>query len=191
VGSSQPDPLEEALDEARSLTRGMETLERRLRQGGDTPEAGSGSGEAARPEGEGRRGAVTRGGPAAGGPPTIGPEAARQLRREFRERADAADELRRRLEEAGRPTGDVDQVVEALRALDDQRVYGDTEEILRLQAEAIRALRRVEFALRRELQGREGPAIRLPGPDEVPAEFREMVEEYYRILSEESDPPGG
>ncbi|NIP60406.1 MAG: hypothetical protein GWM92_18700 [Gemmatimonadetes bacterium] len=48
----------------------------------------------------------------------------------------------------------------------------------------------MEFALRRELQGRDGPAIRLPGPDEVPPEFREMVEEYYRILSEGSDPPG-
>lgn len=220
---TRADPLEEALDEARSLNRGMETLDRRLREagrsGGEEGESAEGQrgqegaqgeggtqGEAAGAEGRaqgtpsaeggGRGGQAGRApgsavdpGPWGGGPPTFEGETARQFRREYRERAEAAEGLRSRLEEAGRPTADVEEALEALRALDDARVYDDAEEVLRLQAAAIEAIGRVEFALRREIQEREGPAVRLPSPDEVPAEFRELVEEYYRSLSSEETPP--
>ena len=57
----------------------------------------------------------------------------------------------------------------------------------RLQDEVVQGLKRFEFALRRELQlGSE--RVFLSGSEEVPATFRELVEEYYRALSRE---PGG
>ena len=78
-----------------------------------------------------------------------------------------------------------------MEALDDRRSYTDLDQILRLQRAAVESLARLEFSLRRELQSRDGPPMRLPGSGEVPPEFREVVEEYYRALSEAESGGGG
>jgi hypothetical protein len=43
-------------------------------------------------------------------------------------------------------------------------------------------LRRFEFDLRRKVEG-EATDVRLTGSDDVPAEFKGLVEEYYRSLA--------
>ena len=62
--------------------------------------------------------------------------------------------------------------------------------MLRLQEQALERLQRLEFALRRELEAEDGPPVGLPASDDVPPEFRELVEEYYRTLSREQSSGG-
>jgi hypothetical protein len=73
-------------------------------------------------------------------------------------------------------------VIAGLRALDDQRVYGDAEEIARLQAAVIRGLKEFEYTLRRQLDA-DDERLFLSGSDEVPEGYREMVEDYYEALA--------
>ena len=68
---------------------------------------------------------------------------------------------------------------------------GEVEEVGRDQCDGLdlaeqlaQALREFEFAVRRELVGAEAPRF-LGGSDEVPAEYRSLVEEYYRSLAEQ------
>lgn len=105
------------------------------------------------------------------------------MRREARERAGDAEALRRELAGAGVETGDLDDVVRALRALDDQRIYGDLSELARLQGQLVEASKRFEYALRRELDPSMGDRPRLTGTEEIPEGYRRWVEEYYRALS--------
>lgn len=143
--------LDESLRRARSLARGMETMDRRLRD-----------------LGEGGR-----------------PDEVRQLRREFRHEAREAGELRRRLREADVDPGELDAVIEAMRALEAERVYDDPEEVARLRSRIVEGLKELEFRLRRRVEGGEADAPALTGSDDVPPGFRKLVEEYFRALSRE------
>lgn len=105
------------------------------------------------------------------------------MRREARERMQDAEALRRELGEAGVDAGDLSDVVRALRALDDERVYGDLSELARLQAQLVEASKRFEYALRRELDPAMADRPRLTGTEEIPEGYRRWVEEYYRSLS--------
>jgi hypothetical protein len=53
---------------------------------------------------------------------------------------------------------------------------------LRLQTFVAEELKRFEFSLRR-MSAEDAAAIVLSGSDEVPAEFRALVEQYYRSLA--------
>lgn len=119
-----------------------------------------------------------RGGPVSG----LGAEDTRQFRREFRERRAEAEALRQELSRLGVDVSQMAEVIAGLRALDDQRVYGDAEEIARLQSSVIRGLKEFEYALRRQLDAGEEQLF-LSGSDEVPEGYREMVEEYYKALA--------
>ena len=69
----------------------------------------------------------------------------------------------------------------ALRDLQDPRTYKDVAELARLQAYVAEQAKRVDFALRREIE--EQNAVAISGSDEVPDAFREEVAEYYRSLA--------
>jgi hypothetical protein len=56
------------------------------------------------------------------------------------------------------------------------------EELLALQSYVSEGMKRVEYALRRTL-GEEANRAIVTGAEEVPQEFRKLVEEYYRSLS--------
>jgi hypothetical protein len=73
-----------------------------------------------------------------------------------------------------------------MRELDDQRVYADAAELERLQSFVVEGLKQFEYQLRRELS-EEDAQLFLSGSDEVPAGFRELIEEYYRSLSKVQD----
>lgn len=115
-------------------------------------------------------------------PGNFNPDDVRQFRGEARRYAQDLDGLRRSLRAEGVDSRQLDEILKRLKALDDDRVYKDVEELARLQAQVSEGLRRFEFDLRRKVEG-ESSDVRLTGSDEVPAEFKTLVEEYYRSLA--------
>ena len=69
-----------------------------------------------------------------------------------------------------------------LRELEDTRIYRDVAELERLQTFVTEGLKRFEYGLRRKVDDEANRAL-VTGADEVPQEFRKLVEEYYRSLS--------
>jgi len=226
----------QALDRARELARGMESLGERMRQrreqggapgGGQTTSPGDSAragaqGGAQGGEGSARAsangqtnaqggadGSAQRGGGqssgSAGGPPgapspgfggggqgaAVGgggsggfsPDDVRQFGREVERRRAEAEELRRALVRQGYATGDLDSLIARMRTLEQQRAYANAGEAERLQASVVDGLKAFEFALRRRIEGDQEDPPRLGGSDDVPAEFRALVEEYYRSLA--------
>jgi hypothetical protein len=112
----------------------------------------------------------------------------RQFRGEARRYGQDLDALRRSLRAEGVDTRDLDEILRRLKALDDDRVYRDVQELARLQAAVSDGLRRFEFGLRRQLDG-EAKDVLLSGSDDVPAEFKNLVEEYYRSLAKQKGQP--
>ena len=106
----------------------------------------------------------------------------RQWSREYEQRAGEAQELRRLLDEQDFEVGDLDAVIQRMRELDDLRRYQDPEEIARLQTFVLEELKRFEYRLRREIT-EENEDLFLAGNEEMPDEFRELVEEYFRSLA--------
>ena len=111
----------------------------------------------------------------------------RQFRGEARRYGQDLDALRRALRADGVDTRDLDEILRRLKALDDDRVYRDVQELARLQGAVSEGLRRFEFGLRRAAEGEAGDVL-LSGSDEVPAEFKALVEEYYRSLAKPKAP---
>lgn len=109
-------------------------------------------------------------------------EEIRQLQREFSQRLNDADQLRRTLDEAGVDATDLNSLIRTLRRLDDRRTYDDLEEVQRLQSQVLEGAKRLEFALRRAVEG-EGDDLLLRGNGEAPPGWEKQVEEYYRSLA--------
>ena len=191
VGESQEDRRAEALDRARDLTRGVESLSRRLGERGDRGEgAQQGQGQQqGRQAGVGQRGldrtgvGSPRGGDVDSGPEEFSPGDIRQFRREVQERIQEALDLQGLLQEEDLNTQQLNDVVAALRALDRDQVYADVAEVARLQSQIIEGLKQLDFGLRRESEGADSDRVFLSGSDEVPTGFRRLVEEYYKALS--------
>ena len=76
---------------------------------------------------------------------------------------------------------ELEQILAALRRLEDERVYKDAKELQSLQTFATEGLKRLEFGLRRQVESG-ADAVVLAGSDEVPDQFKKMVQEYYRSL---------
>ncbi len=165
AGQRQEDPLERALEETRGLVRGMEALERRLQPG--DPRGGQ-------PQG----GGATR-----GDPRRLSGEEVRQTRREILERARRAGDLRERLVDAGWEAADLDAVLEAMEGLQREGTYANPAQVADLQEEILEALKRLEFGLRREVEGTAERRAALAGSDDVPDAYRKLVEDYYRKLA--------
>src|SRR4029079_16409829 len=115
------------------------------------------------------------------------PDDIRQFRREFREWANDADALRRKLQAAGVHTRDFDEVNKDLRMFDNDRLYADPQGLEKLQAAAIDRLKKFEFTLRRKADAG-NDSLSLSGSDQVPDGFRQAIEEYYRSLSKKTPP---
>ena len=113
------------------------------------------------------------------------PRDVRQWQREFRERGEDTRDLQRvlRAENFGE-VGELDEVLQAMRQFDDPRIYQSAEEIARLQSFVIEELKRFEYRLRREVDG-DSDELFLAASDEVPVEFRDLIEEYFKALAEE------
>jgi hypothetical protein len=113
-------------------------------------------------------------------------EDARQFRNELQRWTREAEGLRRMLQSEKVDPKEIDAMLRALRQLNDERVYKDVEELARLQAQVTDSAKRVEYDLRRRLEAKQGQTL-LSGSDEVPEQFRKVVEQYYRSLSKGPD----
>jgi hypothetical protein len=157
----------------------------RGRQGRETQDSLGQPGGVLDPE-RGGGGGATR-----GAPEPFSPEEIRQFTREFGQRLAQARDLQERLEVSGREASDLEDAIEAMEALGDPEVYGDLPQIASLQEQIRESLRRLEFSLRREVEGEDRGRAALGGSDEVPAGFRELVEEYFRNLARGGRGGGG
>jgi DNA anti-recombination protein RmuC len=115
-------------------------------------------------------------------------EDARQFRNELQRWTREAEGLRRMLQSEKIDPKEIDAMLRALRQLNDERAYKDVEELARLQAQVTDSAKRVEYDLRRRLEAKQGQTL-LSGSDEVPEQFRKVVEQYYRSLSRGPDAP--
>ncbi|HYW51806.1 MAG TPA: hypothetical protein VE861_14420, partial [Gemmatimonadaceae bacterium] len=126
----------------------------------------------------GGQGAPGRGG--AGESFTV--EEARQLSRELRARRDAAQALRRAVQGSGVDTRELDRAITRLGALDGAAVLGDPAALQQLRDGVVEDLKSFEFSLRRALGSAAGGPV-VGGSERVPAQYREMVNEYFKSLS--------
>jgi hypothetical protein len=206
------DAMEEALDEARELSRGAESLGRRLdqraRESGVEEGRNAGEGQRGQAQGGQRGGDPTQQGgenptqadaSAAGGgdgaargtPEPFSPEEIRQFAREFAQRLSQAQDLREALEESGRESPELEEAIDALQALQDPDVYGDLPQVDALRRQLEENLRRLEFMLRRDVEGETEGQAAITGSEDVPEGFRRMVEEYFRNLARTGGGGGG
>lgn len=110
----------------------------------------------------------------------LSPEDIRQLQGEARQYAGDARDLRGMLRGENLDPKQLDEILKALQRLQDERVYQDAAELQRLQAFVSEGLKRVAFGLRQQVEG-ESAATRA-GSDDVPDQFKSLVEQYYRSL---------
>jgi hypothetical protein len=96
------------------------------------------------------------------------------------------ERLYRTLKQQGIDPRELDDILRNLRRLDDDRVYQDADELARLQSQVAEGVKRFEYGLRRRIEGA-GNQILLSGSDEVPEQFRKLVEQYYKSLSKGPD----
>ena len=209
-------PLEEALEEARDLVRGMEAMERRLREPGAQGQQQGQQGQQQGQQGQqgqqqgnrqpgDRAGAIGGGGPdgwvdynkryseagapTRGNPRPLSPEEIRQLQREFGQRGNQVRALSEQLREVGRPAQELRAVLDAMERFQREGIYADPSQVAELHQEIMNQLKRLEFGLRRDVEGVTERTTTLSGSDEVPDGYRELVEEYYRALARGR--PGG
>lgn len=188
-GRAQGNSQEEALESARDLVRSLESMERRLggdnqagdNQAGDNPQGGERTGGGAPGARDYREGDARRFGE--GGPRNFDAEAIRQMRREIRERIGETQALGALLERVGASPQELQDMIDAMRALDREGTYADPEAVARLQHELVETIKQLEFRLRREFAADDESEIFLHQSGDVPEEYRALVEEYYRALS--------
>jgi hypothetical protein len=199
-----------ALDRARDIARGLESLEERARNtegqrgsAGDRGQQGHSQQGQQGQQGQGQQGQGQQGqgqqggrgsetssaqsgagqGARAGGESNLTPEQIRQFSREYRERRADAEALRRELSREGVDVSQLERMIAELRALESARAYDDPEELQRLQSAVVEKFKGFEFALRRAMEGDLADRPLLGGTSDVPAEYRKMVEEYYKALA--------
>ena len=179
VGSqSKRDSLSAAADKTRELVRGMESLDQRIRdraneqaRNGQQQGQQGGGGDASRAPQDGAYGGAR-----------FTSDDVRQFTRHFQELDRDAQQLRQQLLASGINPADLDAAMRDLRQGQQQSVYNDPNALAKLQAAALERLKQFEFNLRKKLD-HGGDSLALLGSDEVPAGFRQAIEEYYRSLA--------
>jgi hypothetical protein len=188
MGESREQRLDRALEQARDLAQALESLEERARESAESgaPQQGQQAQQGQQGQGgqggrQGQQQGRGQGGPprGAGGGGQLAPEDARQFARELGERRRELEELQRQLEDAGVDAGRLSPLLRELRSLD----LGEPLGRAALGEAVIPGLREFEYVLRRSLRGAGAERLFLSGADEVPPEYRELVEEYYRALA--------
>jgi hypothetical protein len=191
LGEAKGDPRAQALERTRDLVQRLESIQERLKQGPPAGESGSAQGSAGGADaGQGAadagQGAADGRSPGGGGSPGIGSwdeQRSRQLRREFRQRAEDVQGIGSQLALGGGTAGDLREIERRLRRLERAETWGNPLGVEALVAQSVEDLKMFEYALRREVAGIDPEKLRLSGSDEVPEGWRSLVEEYYRLLA--------
>ncbi len=107
----------------------------------------------------------------------------RQWANQANQLANDTQNLRRQLQQGGVNAGDlqaVDEVVKALRALGDERNYqASASNLQQLFSTAVDRFKALEFELRKRLDTT-SEQLYLSGSEDVPPNFRSLIEEYSR-----------
>lgn len=83
----------------------------------------------------------------------------------------------------GVDTEALDRVIARLAALDGAAVLGSKGALEKLRSGVVEDLKGFEFGLRRKLGGTDNAGAALGGSEQVPAQYRDMVNEYFKALS--------
>jgi hypothetical protein len=67
--------------------------------------------------------------------------------------------------------------------MESERAFQNPEDLARLRSSVVEGFKEFEFSLRREFGDADGDRPTLGGGDDVPAGYRELVNEYFRSLS--------
>ncbi len=209
--ANQSDPrerLEQALNQLGSLLENLESLEERAsgeneEQQSGPADQGASQEESAQDQQQGRQSEGQQGQQAQGSAndsrsagETTGSERAssqfgtrpRQLGREWRERLQDAQQLRELLKDQSQLGTAAAGLIRRMKRIDAKRLFSDPEEVARLKSQIIDGFRQLELEINRSLQEDARNVLRLVNRDEVPAEYRQRVEEYYRALSSGENP---
>lgn len=106
-----------------------------------------------------------------------------QFGREMRERLSDAQALRRDLNRQGIDTRELDRAIAGLQSLSNDRILADERTALDLRAQTLEELKSFEFALRKKLGASDDERVLLGRSGDVPAAFKQYVEQYYRSLA--------
>jgi hypothetical protein len=99
----------------------------------------------------------------------------------------SAEALRRELQQQGLDASALERTLENMRELESARTLNDPQQAARLQADVIEGLKAFEFALRRQVEGDRGRPV-VGGNADVPVQFKQLVEEYYKSLAKKPQP---
>ncbi len=119
-------------------------------------------------------------------PGTFSAEDLRQFDRELQQRQQDLEALRGELRRERMDTSDLDQV---LRQMGDLNLLGLNRDPLALESlrrDIVEGLRQFEYRLWRDLRGADTERVYQGNSDQVPAGYRELVDEYFRKLANES-----
>ena len=106
-----------------------------------------------------------------------------QYGRELRERLSDAQALRRDLQRQGLDTRELDRAITGMQSLSNDRLLADERTAADLRAQTLEHLKAFEFALRKKLGDSDENRVLLGRAGDVPASFKQYVEEYYRSLA--------
>jgi uncharacterized protein (DUF2461 family) len=107
----------------------------------------------------------------------------RQYQGEMEQRREQVTDLRDAFRAMGRDVEDLNAVLQGLQRLDDDQIVSDPRQMALIHEDMLDQLKRIEFGLRREVEGATERGATLTGNDDVPEGFRDEVEEYYRQLA--------
>jgi len=110
-------------------------------------------------------------------------EEMRQARRQAQEWSQEMQALRKDLQAAGQPTKDLDDIMRDIQGMEMPKVLDDGQNLAQLQQQALEKLKKFEFALRKQVDGGGDQQLSLSGSDQVPAEYRDAISEYYKSLA--------
>jgi hypothetical protein len=178
VGQSREQRLEESLEDTRDLVQSLESLEDRVRGAADGTDEQQGT----QPAPEGQQPGQPGGLPQGGARGQLSPEERRQFQQELGRRRAELSELRDRLSDDGIDVERLEEIAGEIRSLERLDI-GDPRGLSLLRESVIAGLKEFEFALRRELSVEDPERYFTGGADDVPPQYRDLVEEYYRSLS--------
>ncbi len=116
-------------------------------------------------------------------PGSFSTEEIRQLSREFRERVRDAQNLRRELARQDLDVPDLGEIIRRMEEFEKKQIFLNPLGLEKLEEDVLADLKQFEYWLRRELEGIGEEQLFLAGSDQVPADYRQLVEEYFRSLS--------
>ena len=125
-----------------------------------------------------------------GGVPTgrLSPDDAQQFSREAQQRLADAQALRTELQRQGLATKELDQAIDNLKQLTNARALQDPRISTDLRAKTIEGFKDFEFGLRRRLGESDSTRVLLERSGDVPAAYKQNVEEYYRSIGKGKKP---